>query len=103
MIVMSGWKIYPTEVEEILIKYPKVEEIAVFSVPHRHKGELPVAAVVWKDEEDSEGLINYAKEYLARYKVPRQIFTMDELPRVNGWKVLRRELRTMFSNPEEEE
>ena len=103
MIVMSGWKIYPTEVEEILIKYPKVEEIAVFSVPHRHKGELPVAAVVWKDEEDSEGLINYAKEYLARYKVPRQIFTMDELPRVNGWKLLRRELRTMFSNPEEEE
>ena len=103
MIVMSGWKIYPTEVEEILIKYPKVEEIAVFSIPHPHKGELPVAAVVWKDEEDSEGLINYGKEYLARYKVPRKIFTMDELPRVNGWKLLRRELRTMFSNHEEEE
>ncbi len=101
MIVMSGWKIYPTEVEEILIRYPKVEEIAIFSIGDCHRGELPVAAVVWKDEEDSDGLIAYAKEYLARYKVPRRIFTMDELPRVNGWKLLRRELREMFSDEDE--
>lgn len=101
MIVMSGWKIYPTEVEETLIKYPKVEEIAVFSIGDCHKGELPVAAVVWKDEEDPEGLVSYAKEYLARYKVPRKIFTMDELPRVNGWKLLRRELREKYSDKEE--
>jgi len=98
MIVMSGWKIYPTEVEEILIKYPKVEEIAIFSINDCHRGELPVAAVVWKDEEDSEGLINYAKEYLARYKVPRKVFSLNELPRVNGWKLLRRELREMYSD-----
>lgn len=101
MIVMSGWKIYPTEVEEILIRYPKVEEIAIFSIGDCHRGELPVAAVVWKDEEDPDGLIAYAKEYLARYKVPRRIFTMDELPRVNGWKLLRRELREMFSDEDE--
>lgn len=102
MIVMSGWKIYPTEVEEILIKYSKVEEIAIFSIGDCHRGELPVAAVVWKDEKDPEGLISYAQEYLARYKVPRRIFTMDELPRVNGWKLLRRELREMFSDEKEE-
>ena len=101
MIVMSGWKIYPTEVEETLIKYEKIDEIAIFSIGDCHRGELPVAAVVWKDEEDSEGLIEYAKEYLARYKVPRKIFTMDELPRVNGWKLLRRELREMYSTKEE--
>lgn len=100
MIVMSGWKIYPTEVEETLIKYDKIEEIAVFSIGHPHKGELPVAAVVWKDEEDKEGLIEYAREYLARYKVPREIYTLEELPRVNGWKLLRRELRKMFSDNE---
>ena len=100
MIVMSGWKIYPTEVEEILIQYPEVDEIAVFSIGDCHRGELPVAAVVWKDKEDPDGLIAYAKEYLARYKVPRKIFSMDELPRVNGWKLLRRELREMYSDIE---
>ncbi len=96
MIVMSGWKIYPTEVEEVLIKYPKLNEIAIFSINDIHRGEIPVAAVVWKDEPDHEGLINYARENLSRYKVPRKIYDLDELPRVNGWKLLRRELRDMF-------
>ncbi|MDL2246827.1 acyl--CoA ligase, partial [Methanobrevibacter sp. OttesenSCG-928-K11] len=84
MIVMSGWKIYPTEVEEVLINHPSVKEIAMFSIEDCHKGELPVAAIVWEDKEDNENLINYAKENLARYKVPRKIFSLDELPRVNG-------------------
>ena len=96
MIVMSGWKIYPTEVEEVLIKYPAVKEIAIFSINDCHRGEIPVAAVVWKDKADDEGLINYARKNLSRYKVPRKIFALDELPRVNGWKLLRRELRKMF-------
>ena len=98
MIVMSGWKIYPTEVEEVLIKYPKLKEIAVFSVDDCHRGEIPVAAVVWNDEVDHEGLIKYAHENLSRYKVPREIYDLDELPRVNGWKLLRRELREIFKN-----
>ena len=96
MIVMSGWKIYPTEVEEVLIKYPAVKEIAIFSISDCHRGEIPVAAVVWENEADDEGLIKYARENLSRYKVPRKIFALDELPRVNGWKLLRRELRKMF-------
>ena len=98
MIVMSGWKIYPTEVEEVLIKCPEVKEIAIFSIDDYHRGEIPVAAVVWKNYSDDDGLIKYAHENLARYKVPRKIFTLDELPRVNGWKLLRRELREMFNN-----
>ena len=96
MIVMSGWKIYPTEVEEVLIKYPAVKEIAIFSVNDCHRGEIPVAAVVWENESDSEGLIKYARKNLSRYKVPREIYDLDELPRVNGWKLLRIELRKMF-------
>ena len=96
MIVMSGWKIYPTEVEEVLIKYSKVKEIAIFSINDCHRGEIPVAAVVWQDEADDEGLIKYARKNLSRYKVPKKIFTLNELPRVNGWKLLRRELREMF-------
>ncbi|MCC9261312.1 MAG: AMP-binding protein, partial [Methanobrevibacter woesei] len=97
MIVMSGWKIYPTEVEEILIKHPSVDEIAIFSIEDCHKGEIPVAAVIWKNSPDEEGLLNYAREKLSRYKVPRKIFTVDELPRVNGWKLLRRKLREQYS------
>ena len=96
MIVMSGWKIYPTEVEEVLIKYHSVKEIAIFSIDDCHRGEIPVAAVVWKNKADDEGLIKYARENLSRYKVPRKIFALEELPRVNGWKLLRRELRKMF-------
>ena len=96
MIVMSGWKIYPTEVEEVLIKYPKLKEIAIFSIDDCHRGEIPAAAVVWENGPDHEGLISFARENLSRYKVPRQIYDLDELPRVNGWKLLRRELRNMF-------
>ena len=96
MIVMSGWKIYPTEVEEVLIKYSAIKEIAIFSIDDCHRGEIPVAAVVWEDEADDEGLISYARENLSRYKVPKKIFALEELPRVNGWKLLRRELRDMF-------
>ena len=98
MIVMSGWKIYPTEVEEVLIKYPEVKEIAIFSINDCHRGEIPVAAVVWENESDDDGLIAFARENLSRYKVPRKIFPLDELPRVNGWKLLRRELREMFKD-----
>ncbi|MDU9375931.1 Long-chain-fatty-acid--CoA ligase [Methanocorpusculaceae archaeon Sp1] len=101
MIVMSGWKIYPTEVEETLLQYQEVAEIAVFGIPHPHRGEVPAAAVVWRagrDGSDNEaGLLAFAKEHLAGYKVPRKIYTVDALPRVNGWKLLRRELREKFS------
>ena len=97
MIVMSGWKIYPTEVEEELIKYKDVEEIAIFSIDDEHRGEIPVAAVVWKNRPDEEGLLKYAKETLSRYKIPRKVITVDELPRVNGWKLLRRELKEKYS------
>ncbi|WP_413828670.1 class I adenylate-forming enzyme family protein [Methanobrevibacter sp. UBA412] len=97
MIDMSGWKIYPTEVEETLIKYPEVEDIAVFSIPDCHRGELPVAAVIWKNDEDKEGLIKFAKDNIAGYKVPREIYSTNELPRVNGWKLLRKELIKMFA------
>ena len=97
MIVMSGWKIYPTEVEEILLQHPSVKEIAIFSIDDCHKGELPVAAVVWNNTEDSASLIEFAKENLAKYKVPKKIITLNELPRVNGWKLLRKDLKEKYN------
>lgn len=101
MIVMSGWKIYPTEVENALIQFEGVRELAVFGLPHPQRGEIPVMAVVWKEGYDSsseEKLLEFARENLAGYKVPRRVISVDALPRVNGWKLLRRELREKYSN-----
>ena len=100
MIVMSGWKIYPTEVEDALLRFEGISEIAVFGVPHEHRGEIPVAAVVWKEgysAENEADLIEFAKQHLAGYKVPRKVITIGALPRVNGWKLLRRELREKYA------
>ncbi len=97
MIVMSGWKIYPTEVEDVLLQHPSVADIAVFGVIHPHRGEIPIAAVIWRAGcENPAELSDFAKEHLAGYKVPRHILTVDELPRVSGWKLLRRELRAKY-------
>jgi long-chain acyl-CoA synthetase len=97
MIVMSGWKIYPTEVEEVLFKHPGVQDVAVFGINHPHRGEISIAAVIWKNGiENPKELEAFAKEHLAGYKVPRQFITVSELPRVNGWKLLRRELKEKY-------
>jgi len=94
MIVMSGWKVYPTEVEKALIEHPAVDDIAVFGCIDIHKGEIPVAAVVVKEGQDFDraSMDEFARSRLARYKVPREYIVVDSLPRVSGWKLLRREL-----------
>jgi len=97
MIVMSGWKIYPTEVEDVLLRHPSVQDVAVFGVSHQHRGEIPIAAVIWRAGcENPAELSDFAKEHLAGYKVPRHILTVDALPRAGGWKLLRRELRAKY-------
>ena len=98
MIVMSGWKIYPTEVEKAFIENPAIDDIAIFGCPDIHRGEIPVAAVVFKKDKvlTDDELIEYGMSKLARYKVPRNYIIVDELPRVNGWKLLRRELRERY-------
>ena len=98
MIIMSGWKIYPTEVENVIVQHPAVADVAVFGVPDERRGESPVAAVVLKDgvalsEQEFEA---FCRIHLAGYKVPRRLIIVDELPRVHGWKLLRRTLREKF-------
>ncbi len=98
MIIMSGWKVYPTEVENILLKHPAVRDAAVFGCPDERRGEIPVAAVVLKEGTACQpaDLENYCREMLAGYKVPRRIILADTLPRVHGWKLLRRTLRETY-------
>jgi long-chain acyl-CoA synthetase len=98
MIIMSGWKVYPTEVENILMQHEEIADVAVFGQHDTVKGEIPVAAVVLKpgghlsvDEMES-----FCRSRMAGYKVPRRMVLVDELPRAHGWKLLRRSLREKF-------
>jgi len=98
MIIMSGWKIYPTEVENVIIQHPAVADVAVFGVPDERKGEVPVAAVVTRPGSiitDAQ-LEAYCRDHLAGYKIPRKLILVDSLPRVHGWKLLRKDLREKF-------
>ncbi len=98
MIIMSGWKIYPTEVENVIVRHPSVADVAVFGIPDERRGESPVAAVILKAGTTlSEAeLGSFCRMHLAGYKVPRRLIIVDELPRVHGWKLLRRTLREEF-------
>ena len=98
MIIMSGWKIYPTEVENVIVQHPAIGDVAVFGVPDERRGEIPVAAVVLKAgfSLTEAQLEAFCRDRLAGYKVPRRMILMDSLPRVHGWKLLRRTLREKF-------
>jgi long-chain acyl-CoA synthetase len=98
MIIMSGWKVYPTEVENVLIRHPAIADVAVFGVPDERKGEVPVAAVVLKQGATlaEDEFFAFCREAMASYKIPRKLIITDSLPRVHGWKLLRRDLREKF-------
>ncbi len=95
LIIVSGFNVYPAEVEEVLLEHPSVEACAVVGVAHPHTGEAVKAFVVVADgrsvEEDE--LIDFAAERLARYKCPEKVMFVDELPLGLAGKVLRRALR----------
>jgi long-chain acyl-CoA synthetase len=95
MINVSALKVYPRDVEEILFEHPAVAEVAVVGVPHEFRGETVKAFVVLKDDETASSgeIIDFCKGRMARYKVPRIIQFIDELPRSAIGKVLHRELR----------
>jgi long-chain acyl-CoA synthetase len=100
MINMSGWKIYPAEIENVLVQHPAVADAAVFGRPDERRGEIPVAAIVLRDHASftHDDLVAYCKDRLAGYKCPRETVVVDALPRVNGWKLLRRKLREEYSS-----
>ena len=95
MIDVSGLKVYPREVEEELIEHPAVQEVAIVGIPHTFKGETVKAFVVLRDNETAseEELIEFCKGRIARYKIPRHVEFLDELPKSAIGKILHRELR----------
>ena len=94
MILVSGFNVYPTEIEDVMAKHPGVMEVAAIGVPDEHSGEVPKIFVVRKDPSlTKEALMAFAKENLTGYKRPRHVEFRDELPKSNVGKILRRELR----------
>ena len=99
MILVSGFNVYPNEVEEVLAAHPKVLEVGVIGIPSDKSGEIPKAFVVRKDPSLTEKeLLDYAKTALTGYKRPRQVAFVDELPKSNVGKILRKELRKLEAN-----
>lgn len=94
MILVSGFNVYPNEVEEVIALHPKVVEVAAVGVPHPASGELVKVFVVAKDKSlTANDIIKHCRIHLTGYKVPKLIEFRDELPKTNVGKILRRELR----------
>ncbi len=94
MILVSGFNVYPNEIEDVVASHPGVFEVAAVGVPDKHSGEAVKIFVVKKDPALTEAaLIEFCKERLTGYKRPKLIEFRTELPKTNVGKILRRELR----------
>jgi long-chain acyl-CoA synthetase len=94
MILVSGFNVYPNEVEEAVAMYPGVIDVAAIGVPDEHSGEAVKIFVVRKDPAINERiLIQHCRSVLTGYKVPKHIEFRDDLPRTNVGKILRRALK----------
>jgi long-chain acyl-CoA synthetase len=94
MILVSGFNVYPNEVEDAVMEHPGVLEVAAVGMPDEHSGEVVKLFVVRKDPNlTEEALKEFCRESLTGYKRPKMIEFRDELPKTNVGKILRRELR----------
>ncbi len=94
MILVSGFNVYPNEIEDVVMLNEKVTEVVAIGVPHPVSGETIKIFVVKKDPTlTREELRNHCRQYLTAYKVPKEIEFRDELPKTNVGKILRRVLR----------
>jgi long-chain acyl-CoA synthetase len=94
MILVSGFNVYPNEVEDVIATHPGVLEVAVVGVPHEKSGEAVKAFVVKKDQNlTAQAVIEHARKSLTNYKVPHIVEFRSELPKTNVGKILRRALR----------
>ncbi|MGC2084483.1 MAG: long-chain fatty acid--CoA ligase [Bradyrhizobium sp.] len=94
MILVSGFNVYPNEVEEVIASHPGVLETAVIGLPDAKSGEVVKAFIVRKDPNlAADDVIKFCHEQLTNYKVPKQIEFRTELPKTNVGKILRRQLR----------
>ena len=96
MIIVSGFNVYPNEIENVVVAHPKVLELGAIGVPHKKSGEAVKLFVVKKDQSlTEEELMEYCHKEMTRYKCPKYINFVDDLPKSNVGKVLRKDLRKL--------
>lgn len=96
MILVSGFNVYPNEVENAIALYPKVLEVGVIGMPDEKSTEKVVAYVVPRDKSvTADEIIAHTKQSLTNYKVPREVYFVEELPKTNVGKILRRKIKEM--------
>jgi long-chain acyl-CoA synthetase len=97
MIISGGFNIYPRDVDEVLFSHPKIMEACVIGVPDQHSGERIKAFVVLKEGETAtaEEIIEYCGQNLTKYKIPKYVEFVVDLPKSAVGKILRKELRSI--------
>lgn len=94
MILVSGFNVYPSEIEDVIMLHPNVLEVAAIGVPSRHSGESVKVFIVRKNKSLTEDMIKtMCRKHLTAYKVPKHIEFRDSLPKTNVGKIMRKELR----------
>ena len=95
LIISKGFNIYPGQIEDILKRHPKVKDAAVIGIPDRIKGQAIIAVIALKEgmQGDKEEFLQYCKENMPDYRLPKTILLRDEIPRDPSGKLLRRVLR----------
>ena len=94
MIIVSGFNVYPNEVEDVIAAHPNVLEVAAIGVPDLKSSEAVKVFLVCKEQTSEKEITDWCRERLTAYKVPRYVEFRTELPKTNVGKILRRELRT---------
>lgn len=102
LIISGGFNIYPREIEEFLSQHPSVAEAAVIGIADAALGQVPVAFVAIRPEQkvETQELIDYCQEHLARYKVPRAVTFLDVLPRNAMGKISKKKLMEISQQPQ---
>ena len=94
MIIVSGFNVYPNEIEDVLTSHPSVMEAAVVGKPDEKTGERVCAFITVSNEVSTQDVVDFCKQHLTNYKIPKSITILEELPKSTVGKILRRELRS---------
>ncbi|MFO1444266.1 o-succinylbenzoate--CoA ligase [Bacillus sp. Bva_UNVM-123] len=93
LIISGGENIYPAEIEGVLVAHPDITDAGVIGLKDERWGEVPVAFVVLKKTLSEDEIVQYCRQKVAKYKVPKKIYPIESIPRNASKKILRRELR----------
>ena len=97
MIIVSGFNVYPNEIEDVVVTHPGISEVAVVGLPDDTTGEAVALVAVRQDPAVTEQILTgFCREQLTAYKIPKRILFVSELPKSNVGKILRREVRELL-------